>query len=234
MKVRMGYSNPNSFEQQFAIGAANKFSPGANDRGQPTRFFAGLNKSAFEVTLASDAESLVWSVNGSNVAINSALAACSGSCVDTATGAINGNLDKIALDLSDTMDRSAELLASARAGLTRAQIARNRNDAARSKRKAEDYRIQANSLVIQFPAVTKTCPEAPPFCVTVDRFGTIEALKGLYANQRNSVKRTVARAYWRNTSATNRRDSLVRRAKELEQQGLAELAKLPRFAVECK
>ncbi|MFO0415747.1 MAG: hypothetical protein ACK5Y6_00525, partial [Pseudomonadota bacterium] len=233
-KVRMGYNNPNHFEQQYVVGQANKFSPGAIDRGQPTRFFAGLNRSAFEVTLASEKEDLTWSINGSTGAINSALVACAGACTDTPTGTINGNLNQVALDLSETMNRAAELLASARAGLSRAQIERNRNDAERSKVKAEQYQVEANSLVIQFPAVTKTCPEAPAFCVTVDRFGVIEALKGLYARQRNSVKRTVARAYWRNTSRTNRRDALVRQAKALEQQGLAELAKLPRFAVECK
>jgi hypothetical protein len=131
------------------------------------------------------------------------------------------------------MNRAAELLASSKAR-SQAEARRNRSDAERSKRKASEYETLANTLTIQFPAVVKTCPQAPPLCVTVDRQGTIDALRGLYANQRNSTMRTVARAYWRNTDKTKRNDRLVRQAKALEQEGLTELGKLPRFAVECK
>jgi hypothetical protein len=72
------------------------------------------------------------------------------------------------------------------------------------------------------------------YCETVDRQYEIESLKGLYANQRNSTQRTIARSYFRNTGKTSRSDSLVKQAKDLEQQGLAALAKLPRFETQCK
>ncbi|MEY4700168.1 MAG: hypothetical protein RL326_355, partial [Pseudomonadota bacterium] len=36
------------------------------------------------------------------------------------------------------------------------------------------------------------------------------------------------------TGKTSRSDSLVKQAKDLEQQGLAALAKLPRFETQCK
>jgi hypothetical protein len=233
MKVRMGYNNPNTFNQQFAVGALNQFTSGKSDRGQPSQFFPGLNKSVFEVVLANEAEVTSWSVNGSSAGIAASLPTCAGQCSDTPTGTITGNLDEIARALSQVMNRAAELLASSKAR-SRAEAKRNRNDAERSKRKAVEYETLANTLTIQFPAVVKTCPQAPPYCVTVDRQGTIDALRGLYANQRNSTIRTVARSYWRNINKTKRNDSLVRQAKSLEQQGLAELAKLPRFAVECK
>jgi hypothetical protein len=193
-----------------------------------------MNKSAFEIALASDTETLTYSLNGTTVALDSSVPACDGQCTDTPTGAVTGELDRIAGELSDVMNRAAELLASARANLTRAQIQRNRKDAERAKRKAAEYEELANSLTIQFPAVVKTCPTAPPLCVAVNRGPTLDALRSLYANQCNSIKRTVARAYWRNTDRTKRNDKLVKQGKVLAAAGVVKIEELPRVAVECK
>ena len=165
--------------------------------------------------------------------IDSSLPACEGLCTETATAAITGNLDRIAGELSKVMNRASTVLASAQTRL-QVEARRNRSDAARAKRKAARYEALANSLTIQFPAVVRTCPQAPAYCVTVDRQPTIDALRGLYANQRNSTIRTMARAYWRNVGRTKRNDSIVKQAKALEQEGLQNLGKLPRFATECK
>ena len=132
------------------------------------------------------------------------------------------------------MNRAADLLASATTRKVAGDRGRDRRDAERAKRKATQYEGLAKSLTIQFPQVVKTCPEAPAFCATVDRQGTIDALRGLYANQRNSVMRIVARTFWRQTNGTKRDDGLVKQAKTLEQQGLTELGKLPRFETQCK
>jgi DNA polymerase III delta prime subunit len=176
-------------------------------------------------------------VNGSSVKIDNTLPVCDGECVDTPTGNVTAELDAIAQQLSDVMTRAANVLASAKAtsdkNVSKA-TKRNRTDAERAKKKAEDYTALAKTLTIQFPQVIKTCPQAPAYCETVDRQYAIESLKGLYANQRNSTQRTIARAYFRNTGKTSRKDSLVKQAKDLEQQGLAALAKLPRFETQCK
>ena len=235
--VRLGYINGNGFEQQVAVGPSNGFTPGAVDRGQPNKFFAGTNKSVFQVPLVSATDSLTWAVNGTSVKIDNTLPVCDGECVDTPTGSITGELDSVAQQLSDLMTRAANILASAKVTSGKnvsAAATRNRTDAERAKKKAQDYSAQAKSLTIQFPQVIKTCPQAPAYCETVDRQYAIESLKGLYANQRNSIQRTIARAYFRNTGATSRTDSLVKQAKALEQQGLAALAQLPRFDTQCK
>jgi hypothetical protein len=234
MHVRFGYTNPNEFAQEITVGQNNSFSPGVTDRGQPAKFFAGKNSSVFEAPLATADEIVTWSINGSSVTANSGLPTCDGQCTDTPTGNITGNLDRIAGELSGVMNRAAELLASARGKLTRAQVQRNKRDAERAKRKAAEYQARANFYTIDFPAVVKTCPEAPPLCVTVDRGVTLDSLRDLYANQRNSVQRTMARTYFRNTEKTNRNDSLVKQAKDLEVQGIAEILKLPRVVLECK
>jgi hypothetical protein len=224
----LGYINSNSFELQVAAGPSNGFLPSPADRGQPTRFFAGTNKSVFQVPLASVDESLTWVVNGASVKIDSSLPVCDGGCVDTPTGNVTAELDAIAQDLSSVMTRAANILASAKATSGKnvsAQVKRNRKDAERAKKKAQDYEALAKTLTIRFPQVVKTCPQAPVYCETVDRH---------YANQRNSTQRTIARSYFRNTGKTSRSDSLVKQAKDLEQQGLAALAKLPRFETQCK
>jgi hypothetical protein len=234
LNVRFGYSNPNAFTQEFSTGANNFFSPGIVDRGQPIRFLPGKNSSVFEAPLASADEPLSWSINGSAVSVSSTLPTCDGLCTDAPTSTITGNLDRIAGQLSDTMNRAAELLASSRGSVSRAQTRRNKKDAERSKKKAAQYEARAKSLTIEIPAVVKTCPQAPALCATVNRGATLDALRDLYANQRNSVQRTVARSYFRNGGATKRNDTLVAQAKALEAQGLAELLKLPRVVVECK
>jgi hypothetical protein len=237
LTVRLGYVNGNSFEQQIPVGPSNGFTPGAVDRGQPNKFFAGTNKSVFQVSLASTTDSVTWVVNGSSIKIDNSLPVCDGECVDTPTGNVTAQLDAIAQQLSDVMTRAANVLASAKATNGKnvsAAVKRNRTDAERAKKKADDYSALAKTLTIQFPQVIKTCPQAPAYCETVDRQYAIESLKGLYANQRNSTQRTIARAYFRNTGKTSRSDSLVKQAKDLEQQGLAALAQLPRFATECK
>jgi hypothetical protein len=237
LTAQVGYVNGNSFEQQIPIGPSNGFTPGSVDRGQPNRFFAGTNKSVFQVALASTTDSLTWVVNGSSVKIDNTLPVCDGECVDTPTGNVTAQLDAIAQQLSDVMTRAANILASAKATNGKnvsAATKRNRTDAERAKKKADDYSALAKTLTIQFPQVIKTCPQAPAYCETVDRQYAIESLKGLYANQRNSTQRTIARSYFRNTGKTSRTDSLVKQAKDLEKQGLAALAQLPRFETQCK
>jgi hypothetical protein len=237
LTARLGYTNSNSFELQVPVGALNRFTPGAADRGQPTKFFPGTNKSTFQVGMGGKNESFNWFVNGASVKIDGSLPVCEGECLDTPTGNVTGQLDQVAQQLSQIMTRAANILASAKASFgtnVSAKSARNRTDAERAKKKAAEYEALAKSLTIQFPQVIKTCPEAPQYCETVDRQYAIETLKGLYANQRNSIQRTIARAYFRNTGATKRGDSLVKQAKDLEQQGLAALAKLPRFETQCK
>lgn len=235
LKVKLGYNNKGLFEQSFPVGVLNSFSPGAADRGQPNRFFAGLNSTVFEIPLVNPNEAVIWSVNGKQVQIDSTLKTCEGRCVDTPLGTIKGDLDQVAIDLSALMNRAAAALASVkdkRGG--ESEQARDRRDAERASRKASEYEATAKSLTIQFPAVAKTCPDAPAFCSTVDRQGVIDALRGLYANQRNSVVRTMARVAFRSTGTTSRRQKLVQQSKALEKQGIDQLAKLPRFATECK
>jgi hypothetical protein len=234
LKVKLGYSNPGSFEQVISVGTLNGFSPGSVDRGQPNRFFKGLNATVFEIPLVDPNESMTWNINGKKVVIDSTLKTCDGLCVNTPLAAIKGDLDQIAIELSKLMIQASDLLKSVKDKKSTARDrARDRRDGLRAIAKAAEYERIAKLLTIQFPAVVKTCPEAPAFCSTVDRQGTIDALKGLYANQRNSVMRTMARVMFRSTGATSRRLKLVKQAKGLEQQGLGKLGQLPRFATEC-
>lgn len=57
-----GYSNPTSVPVTVPIGADNKFTTGAADRGQPSAFLPGSYSRAFAVAYSSG--SLSWTVNG--------------------------------------------------------------------------------------------------------------------------------------------------------------------------
>jgi hypothetical protein len=224
IRVKSGWNNPNPFTMYIPIGTLNTFAPGG-DVGQPVEFLSGNIPGAFDVTLARNESATSWSLNGSQVSSKGA-PVCAGECLDTATGAITGQLNEIAQQLADLTRKAAKNLEAAASD--------EAVDADRARRDAAQYEQEAMTLTLQFPAVIKNCPEAPLFCETVDRGPTIAALQGLYAQERNTVKRVQSRAYFRKTGKTNRNDALIKKAVTLEQQGLAELAKLPRFATECK
>src|SRR5436190_16108267 len=56
-----GYSNPNAAALNVSVGSGNSFSPGAEDRGQPSTFQPGTQESAVTV-IESTGSTLVWSV----------------------------------------------------------------------------------------------------------------------------------------------------------------------------
>jgi hypothetical protein len=235
LKAKLGYNNPAPYEQVIPVGKLNGFSKGARDRGQPSTFFSGLNVAVFNIPLTDPLDSITWNLNGAEVTIDPTTTVCSGMCIDTPVGAIKLEIDQAAVDLSALIKRAASALSSVKDSRKGQQVrSKNKRDAIRAQAKAALYEKLAKELTIQIPAVTKTCPEAPAFCVTVDRFGTIEALKGLYAIQRETVIRMMARTIFKATGKTVRSQPLVRKAKEVEQRGLKQLGLLPRFAVECK
>ena len=252
LRIKLGYSNPNPFEVSLPIGALNRFSPGPADLGQPNKLFAGLNQGAFEVSLSPDVASipdpLTWNLNGSSVALTTQVPVCTGECIDAPIGSIRGELNQIAIKLGALTKKAAAVLAAAatndvnkitkkdtRSAKSKIQSAENDfDDAERSAIKADKFIEIVQTLLLEFPEVSKSCPEALRFCKTVDRQPTIAALQKLYADTRNQVQRIMARANFRKNGETSRNDPLVIKAKQLEALGLAELAKIPRFAEDCK
>ena len=252
LRIKLGYSNPNPFEVSLPIGALNRFSPGPADLGQPNKLFAGLNQGAFEVNLSPDVASipdpLTWNLNGSSVALTTQVPVCTGECIDAPIGSIRGELNQIAIKLGALTKKAAAVLATAattdvnkitkkdmRSAKSKIQSAQNDfDDAERSAVKADRFIEIVQTLLLEFPEVSKSCPEALRFCKTVDRQPTIAALQKLYADTRNQVQRIMARTNFRKNGETSRNDPLVIKAKQLEVLGLAELAKIPRFAEDCK
>ena len=250
LRVLGGYQNLNNFEVKIPIGGLNNFSPGNQNQGQPASFLAGLNKAVFNINLTNNSTVLMWTLNGLQAVASTALPICSGECVDTPVGSITEEIDELAVQIAALTKQAAAILASAEATVaktstvssknkrTRTQVriaaSADRVDAERANAKATEYVTQSQELTIQIPDVIKNCPEAPQFCQTVDNGPTIDALRNLFAQARNTAQRTIARAYFRNTGATNRKDRLVAQAKSLESQGLAQLDLIPRTSTECE
>jgi hypothetical protein len=60
IKAYFGYTNLNNFEVAIPVGPYNTLTPGAADRGQPTKFFTGSVANAFSVEFTTP--SLTWSI----------------------------------------------------------------------------------------------------------------------------------------------------------------------------
>lgn len=244
------YRNTNGFDIVIPYGPLNSISPGAANQGQPSTLRAGLNQTSFSLALAGTP--LVWTLNGRTATASSTLPTCDGECVDAPIGTVRNELDEIAIQLAKLTNNAADILAASSDSKQGASVktegskkrsrskvgatteSRNRVDAKRSKAKAQEYLKQSKQITLQFPDVVKNCPVAPPLCRTVDRGPSIEQLKQLYAAARNQVQRTIARAYFVKTGSTNRKDQLVKKAKELEKRGIARLGALPRTETVCK
>lgn len=228
--AQAGYNNPNSFPVEIPVGGLNFFAPVPAFRNQPSIFFTGLNPGLFTVPLASQTQPVDWNLNGKKAVADDSLPVCDGSCVDTAVGTVRKELDSVAVQLANLTKEAADVLEAAAQGDDRDTAA----DADRARGKADGFVAASKRLTIQFPNVVKNCPDAPLYCETVDRTDTIAQLRGLFASARNQAQRVIARAYFRKTGSTNRRDALVRKAKELERQGLDNLAELPATETVCK
>lgn len=228
--AQAGYNNPNPFPVEIPVGGLNFFAPVPAFRNQPTIFFSGLNPGLFSVTLASQTQQVDWNLNGQKAVASNSLPVCDGSCVDTAIGTVRNELDSVAVQLANLTKDAADVLEAAAQEDGKDDSA----DAARARSKADAFVAASTRLTIQFPDVIKNCPDAPLVCETVDRADTIAQLRTLFVGARNHAQRVIARAYFRRTGSTNRRDALVRKAKDLERQGLDNLADLPVTETVCK
>ena len=253
LRVKFGYSNPNSFDITIPIGPSNQFAPGSQDRGQPSTFFKGLVNASVDVKLSSPSEQVSWTINGQAASI-SGLPACSGECFEVPVGTIKTQINQVAIDLANLTRTAANALQSVSASAAQAAqaAAKGRDvaakkaalkatkaaendfiDAERAIQRADAQVALAASLLIEIPEIATSCPLAPKTCKTVDRQQTIDALRGLYAEAVASIKRINARTNFRKTGKTERNDPIVVKAKGLETNGLAELQKIPRFVEAC-
>jgi hypothetical protein len=241
--VVIGYENPNPFSLSLPIGPLNMLSPGASTSAQPTVFLPGLNKGVAKIILNDTSSSPTWTLNGQTVSLYETLRGCDGGCANINSADVIKNLDKIALELSGIAQQTAKAVAKARRGAIHAQISKKltpkdnllkvRRDTIRTSKRAKALEEEAYRLTINLPAVTKSCPNAPQYCETIDRWNTIGALRGLYAHLVNLTKRQTARFFFVEIGETKRNRARVVRAKKLEKIGNGELDKLPRFATEC-
>ncbi len=231
-----GYNNPNGFDVVIPVGPLNSVSPAPANRGQPTVLKAGRNAASFTTGFT---KTVTWNLDGAFAAVNESTPVCDGGCIDKPIGTIKNELNQTALDLAALTKKAAKLLArrskaQASKGLISAQRASQAGvDAKRAAKKADALARRAQALTLGFPEVIKACPFSPPFCQTVDRGETIEALRGLFVEQLNQIRRIMARRNFKQTGRTSREDPLVLEARSVKTQGDAQLSEVPRIATEC-
>ncbi len=222
LNVTFGYLNPNDFALTVPVGALNFFAPAPQNREQVTVLKSGLNRGAFTATFK---DSLTWYLDGARASVTKSTPVCPGGCVDTPIGTVKSDLNETALNLAALTRKAARQLGnlargSAKRGQLKASAASKiARDASRAAKRADQLAKRAQSLALAFPEVIKACPFSPPFCESVDRGETIEALKGLYADILGQLKRIQARRNFKIAGSTNRADQLGARLRGLERRG---------------
>ena len=217
----MGYNNPNQIEISLPIGSRNFFTPGNQDRGQPTQFFKGLNKGAFVVE---GTGLLEWKLPGKSAKVDSSTSSCG--CPSTAGADIRSELNATALALNKLAQQSVSLLESL------GTEAGDKSAADAEKRATSNLQV-IQSLTVGIPNVIVSCPVTPPGCVRVDNQPTIDGIQEQYNLSVHIIKRATARANFLKLGKTVRNDPLVVKAKNLEKVGTAALKQYPRFSTSC-
>jgi hypothetical protein len=112
--ARFGYDNQNGFEVPLPIGQYNKFSPGAQDRGQPNKFFSGVVKTAFMVDFSG--QDLTWQLAAQSATASEHSKPCNPNTVPVCNAggpyakACQGTETKITLDGSASQDPEGKTL----------------------------------------------------------------------------------------------------------------------------
>jgi hypothetical protein len=214
----LGYRNPNSFEIAIPVGPLNLFTPGVQDRAQPTSFFPGLVSGAFSVSTAT---SLQWRVTGSTATVNSSTKVCE--CPSVGGAEVKSSLTLNGEQIVKTVNKSADLLATL-----------DKKGSARAKKRAAESLAQLKSQLATLPAIIRSCPSVPAGCSTVDDAGTIGVLKNHFLEMANLTRRVEARTSFLKTGKTSRKSANVKTASAQSAAGLAEAGKLPRFRTSCR
>jgi hypothetical protein len=112
--ARFGYDNQNGFEVPLPIGQFNKFSPGAQDRGQPNKFFSGVVKTAFMVDFSR--QELTWQLAAQSATASEHSKPCNPNTAPVCNAggpyakACQGTETKITLDGSASQDPEGKTL----------------------------------------------------------------------------------------------------------------------------
>ncbi len=232
----IGYENGNPFSMKVPVGTLNKMTPGEEGRGQPELFRPGVNKSVSAV--AAD-DNPTWSLNGATVSLGSSLLQCSAQCLDADTLVTLSNLDSVALELTNVTKRASLALIKARPKKAaprsvKAAMASAGLDAQRATARSERYLKLAREVTLDWPVVTKGCPDRPTVCAQVDRRQAIMKLRGLYALSRALTARIVIRTKFIKYGERGRSNPLIRKARRLEIIGNEQLNKLSPIVEQCK
>jgi hypothetical protein len=207
------------------------------DRGQPVEFKSGLNLNVAVVPVTVGGMIDEWLLNGRGARIDESTPKCAAGCSELTLDEVKGNLDKVALRMSELVIQSAGILRAAKLSSSTvrrngALVQRTNDDEKRSMHKAIGYRERVFKLVLMFPEVAQVC-QKETLCRFIDRFGVIMELRQIFARTRNTGMRILARKNFVSTGRTSRVEAIVRELKSLEKQGNANLNRLPRVASDC-
>jgi hypothetical protein len=229
--VTFGYSNSNSFSRSIPIGIDNFFVGNRKDYGQPNTFFSGSISSVFSVPVT-EGSSITWSLEGKQIGNTASLPRCldSRGCFDTPVITVKGSLDKTALFLSDSLSRIANRFLALNLTEPTAQ-----RDFQRATKSATRLLAEARSLLLEYPEVVTTCPNAPSTCATIDNQVKIDNLRSLYRRIWVKIKRIKTRIVFsqKGITQTKKGDRLFNMARNEYRKAIVSIEQLPRFANSC-
>jgi len=230
--VDFGYQNRNQFEVVIPTGPLNRFAPGAPDRSQPTRFFAGLNAGAFSVPV--DAK-LSWSLSGESIEISESTPVCD--CSTAKNEGAKAQAKKSIAALGEITFEALQLLEGAsKKRMQDATPAEKRGitrTLERARRDVADQVVATRAVIDKLPDQSRSCVSPLAGCPLVDDGATIAAVRKNAAKSYGMIAAIVQRITFLEKRPTAAGEKLLKRGRKESAAATAALDRIPRFRTKC-
>jgi ribosomal protein L7/L12 len=233
MKGTFSYRNQNPFDIFLPVGQLNSFSPGKTDRGQPSQFFAGLNKAAFSAMVESG---VTWSLPGTSSTLSEKTPQCACTTTSNETSKVeiltlSKELLELAYKAADTLDRASRQSMNK---LDKEERNRLKDLLNRSgKRMIDTFAEIEVTLSTQIPKSSTACAELQADCRIVDDGPAIDSIRQRYDLIVSMINRLTTRAGFIEENDTRRYREMRKKAANIAEQAVTVLTQVPRFREVC-
>ena len=219
----LGYLNPSPFERKLPVGKLNFLSAGKADRSQPSSFFPGLNRGAFEVKVGALSE---WRLDGAVARITPQSRVCTCAITDNSDAkravlSLSTQLGLIAFEASEALQKSSGIQVNMRDAS---------NDAMQRSAAAV---LKIKAAIESIPSRSKSCPVLTPPCKLADDWTLLQSVQRHIDELQTLIEKISALG---SSDASSRDPQSKRRLEEgyrLVGQADAKLNAIPRFRVSC-
>jgi len=220
----LGYLNPSAFERELPIGKLNLFTAGKPDRSQPSSFFPGLNRGAFEVKVDTLSE---WRLDGEAARITPKSKVCA--CPVTDNSAVISSVLSLSGELGLLVFEAAEALRG-----TSATEARAREASDDAMKRSASAVLKIKAALEPIPKKSESCPVPKPGCKQADHWPALQAAQRQVDELQGMLEKISALSSASASPRDPKRKQRLEEGARLAKQAGDKISSIPRFRSSCE